>query len=75
LALKRLKTGESTESAVTSTSCADLDSSKSFEPFDLLMDEKFVKQLCPCQECAKTYSKLKKHIEAIENMSPDDKKL
>jgi hypothetical protein len=41
----------------------------------MLLDEKFIKYLCHCDSCQALYTKLKQHIESIENMPEEDKKL
>jgi len=40
-----------------------------------LIDEAIVKYICKCESCQKIFSKLKRHIEAIETLNDQDKKL
>jgi hypothetical protein len=45
------------------------------EPFDILLDDRVLEYLCECEECQTIFSKVKRHVEAIENLNDDEKKL
>lgn len=42
---------------------------------DLIIDESFVKYLCECSDCQQIFSRIKHHIECIETLNEEDKKL
>ncbi|CDW89145.1 loc398523 partial [Stylonychia lemnae] len=53
----------------------DVNGSLVQQGFDLIIDEKMIKYICDCQNCSKIFSKLKRHIQVIENMNEQDRKL
>jgi hypothetical protein len=46
-----------------------------FQPFDILIDEAVTDALCQCPQCSKVFAKLTQHIQAINNLSTEDKQL
>ena len=46
-----------------------------WQPFDMIIDERFVEHSCKCEECLPLYLKIEKIIKAAENLNEEDKKL
>lgn len=46
--------------------CENLRKDEILEPFDLIINEEFIKAFCKCEECQKVFGKIKKHVEAVE---------
>jgi hypothetical protein len=42
------------------------------EPCDVIIDEEFLSHTCGCEECQQIFKKLKRHVEAIENMDEEE---
>jgi len=42
---------------------------------DVIIDDAFMESLCQCQECQQAFTKLKRHLECVNNLNDDEKKL
>lgn len=41
----------------------------------MILDEEFVNHLCSCEECSQVFDKCRRHYDAIDNMTDEEKKL